>query len=179
MAPTPEPQNWLHPDAEVRLSSIAGSGLFTRAPIAAGTVVAHLGGRLISHRELQELFADAAHQPDRPYIDTIAVSETSHLVLPPRSEQSVGYSNHSCDPTLWWDGPYTLLARRDIRKDEELTSDYATSTWDPAFVMPCACRSPAVCRKVVTGNDWQLPELRVRYGSHWVPALLSRIAAAP
>ncbi|MET7519373.1 SET domain-containing protein [Streptomyces sp. NPDC005480] len=178
MASTPAPQCWLHPCAEVRPSSIAGRGLFARAPLSAGTTVARLGGRLVSHQELQDLFAAAARQPDHPYIDTISIAETSHLVLPPRSEQSIGYSNHSCDPNLWWDGPYTLVARRDIRRDEELTNDYATSTGDPGFSLACACGAPKQCRETVTGSDWQLPELRIRYGGHWAPALLTRIAAA-
>ncbi|AXK34108.1 SET domain-containing protein [Streptomyces armeniacus] len=175
MAPTPDPHCRLHSHAEVRPSPIAGLGLFARAPIAAGTVVARLGGRLVSEQELQDLFTAAALQPDRPYIDTIAVTETEHLVLPPRSEQFIGYSNHDCDPNLWWEGPYDLVARRDIPTDEELTSDYATSTWDPQFVLACSCGSPADCRGTVTGNDWQLPELRTRYGNHWVPVLLSRM----
>lgn len=177
MASTPDPLCWLHPHAEVRPSPVAGSGLFANAPIAAGTVVARLGGRLVSHQELQDLFAAAGLDPGRPYIDTIAVTETMHLVLPPRNEQSIGYSNHGCDPSLWWEGPYTLLARHSIAPDEELTSDYATSTWDSQFVLACSCGSPTSCRGTVTGNDWKLPELRARYGNHWVPALLSRIAS--
>ncbi|MFD8774455.1 SET domain-containing protein [Streptomyces sp. NPDC059916] len=176
MASPPDPHCWLHSHAEVRPSPVAGSGLFANAPIAAGTVVARLGGRLVSHQELQGLLAAAVRDPGHPYIDTIAVTETMHLVLPPRNEQSIGYGNHGCDPSLWWEGPYTLLARQSIAPDEELTSDYATSTWDPMFALACSCGSP-ICRGTVTGNDWQLPELQARYGDHWVPTLLSRIAS--
>jgi hypothetical protein len=32
-----------------------------------------------------------------------------------------------------------------------------------------------VCRQVITGEDWRRPDLRARYGDHWVPALLDRI----
>ncbi len=35
-----------------------------------------------------------------------------HLVLPPRRPN--GYGNHSCDPNLWWVGPYELAARTTI-----------------------------------------------------------------
>ncbi|WP_346426661.1 SET domain-containing protein-lysine N-methyltransferase [Streptomyces sp. YIM 130001] len=182
MEPTPDPCCRLYPLAEVRPSPLAGAGLFARASIAAGTVVARLGGRVVSDWELHGLFAAAALEPEHPYpehpyIDSIALTETAHLVLPPRDQQSIGYSNHHCDPTLWWEGPFTLLARRDISADEELTSDYATSTWDPQFVLECACGPSADCRGTVTGNDWRLPELQARYGEHWVPALLSRIAS--
>jgi hypothetical protein len=164
----PEPDCWLHPEVEVRPSDIAGSGLFAREPIAAGTVVSRLGGRLVSWSELSRLIAD----PGQSYVDTIAVSETEHLVLPPRRDN--GYGNHACDPNLWWVGPYELAARRDIAPGEEITNDYGTSTGDPGFVMACECGSP-LCRGAVTGDDWRRPELRERYGSHWVPVLLDRI----
>ena len=166
----PEPDCWLHPDVEVRGSAIAGRGLFTRAAIPAGTVVSRLGGRLVSTRELAAVLAE----PGRPYVDTIMVAEDAHLVLPPRRDN--GYGNHGCDPNLWWSGPYELVARRDVAAGEELTNDYAASTGDPAFRMACACGSP-LCRGTVTGGDWRLPELRERYGEHWVPALRARIAA--
>jgi uncharacterized protein len=166
---SPEPDCWLHPGVEVRTSAIAGLGLFALIPIAADTVVSRLGGRLVTSAELNRLIAD----PDQPYIDTIAVSETHHLVLPPRRANGCG--NHSCDPNLWWAGPYELAARRDIAAGEELTNDYATSTGEPGFAMACDCRA-ALCRGTVTGDDWRRPELHRRYGDHWVPVLLTRIA---
>ena len=155
--PPPAADCWLHPDVEVRHSPIEGYGLFAAAPIPAGTVVSRIGGRLVSGAELRRLFAD----PDQSYVDTITVAEDTHLVLPPRRDN--GYGNHSCDPNLWWIGPYELAARRDLVPGEELTNDYATSTADPAFTMQCDCRAP-LCRGTVTGDDWQRPELRERYG---------------
>ena len=38
-----------------------------------------------------------------------------------------------------------------------------------------AAADPALCRGEVTGEDWRRPELRERYGDHWVPALLRLI----
>jgi uncharacterized protein len=181
-ADSPEPDCWLHPDAEVRPSPIAGAGLFAAGPIGVGTVVSRLGGRIVSTEALRELLTAAARDPDRPYIDSIAVEADLHLVLPPRqpngpSRQAIGYGNHSCDPNLWWVSAYELAARRDIAAGEELTNDYATSTAEADFVMECLCGSP-LCRGVVTGDDWRRPELRERYGHHWVPALLTRIRSA-
>ena len=170
MIPPPEPDCRLHRAAEVRESPISGRGLFAREPIPAGTLVSRLGGRLVPEADLRRLIAD----PTTGYIDTITVTETEHLVLPPR--RANGYGNHSCDPNLWWVGPYDLAARRDIAPDEELTNDYATSTADPAFTMPCHCGT-AVCRGTVTGDDWRNPALRARYGRHWIPMLLARIEA--
>jgi SET domain-containing protein len=172
----PEPDCWLHPDVAVRPSPIAGLGLFASAPIAAGTVVSRLGGHLVSGQRLRDLFAAAARDPRQPYIDTITVGENLHLVLPPRRPN--GYGNHSCDPNLWWVSAYELAARTAIHSGDELTNDYATSTAQPGFVMQCSCGSPN-CRGVVTGTDWRRPDLRERYGDHWVPALLTRIHASP
>jgi hypothetical protein len=146
--------------------------LFATAAIAEGSAVSRLGGRLVTEAELLAQFETAAAQPDPGYIDTIAVAADLHLVLPPRRDN--GYGNHSCDPNLWWTDAYTLSARRDIAPGEELTSDYGTSAGISSFVMACRCGT-ALCRGRVTGEDWRLAELRERYGTHWVPALLRRI----
>jgi hypothetical protein len=168
MPGVPEGDCWLHPDVVVRRSPIAGLGLFARAPIASATTVSRLGGRLVSGSELAALFASADS-----YVDTIMVAADRHLVLP--SGTPNGRGNHGCDPNLWWVGPYELGARRDIGVGEELTNDYATSTADPAFTMPCSCGSD-LCRQIVTGDDWRRPELQARYGTHWVAPLLALIA---
>jgi uncharacterized protein len=151
-------------------SDIAGTGLFATAPIAAGTAVVRVGGRLVSTAELQALTAEA--QRAGGYVDSIAVDEDVELVLPPRS--AGGFGNHSCDPNLWWADADTLIARRDIAPGEELTNDYATSTADPAFLLRCHCESTR-CRGMVTGDDWRIPELQARYAGHWVPMLQRRI----
>ena len=170
MIPPPAPDCWLHPAAEVRESPISGRGLFARETIPARTVVSRLGGHLVSGPELSRLIAD----PTTGYIDTITVSETEHLVLPPRTSNGCG--NHSCDPNLWWVSAYDLAARRDIPPGEELTNDYATSTADQEFAMPCRCGTP-LCRGTVTGGVWRDPALQDRYGRHWIPMLLARIDA--
>jgi uncharacterized protein len=172
LLPEPGSECWLHPHVQVGPSPIAQLGLFAGADIASGVVVCRLGGRLVTGRELQRIFAEAAQRPDHPYVDTIAVGEDVHLVLP--SGQPSHYGNHSCDPNLWWADAYTLVARRTIGVGEEVTSDYATSTGVAAFAMNCACRS-SLCRAVITGEDWRRPELQARYGDHWIPMLLARI----
>ncbi|SEH00437.1 hypothetical protein SAMN05444920_116172 [Nonomuraea solani] len=168
----PEPGCRLHPHLEVRSSPIAGVGLFATAAIPAGTEVSRLGGRLLTWDRLRDLLAD----PAQPYVDTIAVAADLHLVLPPGSPNGKG--NHSCDPNLWWTGPYTLATRRDLRPGDEATNDYATSTAAPDFAMDCRCGTP-LCRGRVTGTDWRRADLRERYGDHWVPALLALIHDRP
>ena len=161
--PEPGADCWLHPAVVVAESPIEGRGLFCTAPIAAGTLVARLGGRLVDGPSLRILLDTSTS-----YVDTITVLPGLHLVLPGR--QPIGFGNHSCDPTLWHTGAFTLSARRDIAAGDEVTVDYATQTAEPEFVLDCRCGS-AFCRGTVTGDDWRLVELQERYGEHWVPAL--------
>lgn len=171
----PSPDCWLHPDVEVRSSAIEGRGLFARARISEGATVVRCGGRLVSGDELRRLLADAAADAEGAYVDTIAVEKDLHLIIP--SGYPIHFGNHCCDPNLWWSTDYTLTARRPIEVDDELTNDYATSTDAEDFVMTCMCKT-AYCRGVITGRDWLREDLQVRYGEHWVPALLTRISSA-
>ena len=128
----------------------------------------------VDPRELEALLTAAAADPDAPFVDTITVDEDAHLVLPP--DTAAHFGNHSCDPTLWHVGPYELATRRALRPGDEATIDYGTHP-GAALTMACRCGA-ACCREVVTSDDWRRPELRRRYGDHWTPALLVRIAAA-
>jgi len=78
--------------------------------------------------------------------------------------------NHSCDPTLvpGGDRGASLVAFRDVEAGEELTVDYATLTADPAVLVRCHCETYR-CRQLVTGDDWQIPQVRSRYAGHFAP----------
>jgi len=170
MTSLPPSKVWAHPSLTTSVSDIEGTGIFTTTDLPAGVIVLQLGGRLVRAEELNGLFEKAA-EADR-YIDTIQVTGDEHLVLPPRT--IAHYGNHCCQPNLWHSGPYDLGTRRFIPAGEELTLDYGTSSTLSDFRMNCRCNAPT-CRNVITGNDWQLASLRDRYGTHWVPAVLSLI----
>lgn len=163
---------WLHPAVEVRYSPISGRGLFTSENILAGAVVATLAGRLVDAEELHRLLRAAMRE--HRYLDTVNIEADVHLILP--ADAPIHYGNHSCDPTIWHAGAYTLVARRDLTPDTELTVDYATQTAEPEFRMPCNCGAPD-CRAVVTGVDWQLPGWALRYRGHVVPAVATRLGS--
>ena len=163
---------WMDERLVVRASPIEGHGLFFTSDVGEGTVVIRLGGTLVTSAELDRLIAAATADPSAPYVDTISVDDDAHLVLP--SGTPIHFGNHACDPTLWHRGPYELVARRDVLAGEEATIDYGTQSAAAGFRMPCACRSPR-CRRVVTSEDWRLPELQERYAGHWVPVLERRI----
>lgn len=162
------PACWLTQSVEVRESPIEGTGLFATRPIACGELVSRLGGVLVSTERLHQLFRDSDD-----YVDTIAVTSELHLVLPSGSPNHHG--NHSCDPNLWWSGPFEFVARRDIQLGEEVTNDYAASTTDPEFSLPCHCGA-AACRGVVRSSDaWEFRLDRV-YDGHVVPVVAAAVA---
>ncbi|MBI5089970.1 MAG: SET domain-containing protein-lysine N-methyltransferase [Actinobacteria bacterium] len=163
---------WVNPQVSVGPSPIAGHGLFAIAPIEAGSPVLRLGGRLVTTAELESMFAAAADDPTATYIDTFSVVGDAHLVLPPST--AAHFCNHSCEPNLWMEGPYTIVSRRAVSIGDELTIDYGTISGAPGFEMKCSCGSTR-CRGVVTSDDWLLPALQASYGQHWVPVLADRI----
>lgn len=82
--------------------------------------------------------------------------------------------NHSCDPNCWYDdcGMMDLVARRDIKKGQQLTIDYCTFCTDHMETFNCMCGA-AKCRKVVTGQDYKNKAIIGQYGTHMSPYVLS------
>lgn len=140
-------------------SAISGLGLFAAEKIAPGRVVIRLGGRLVSTSHLADLILASFE-----YVDTLTVTQSVHLVLPPGT--GVHYGNHSCDPNLWHVGPSDIAARRPIEAGEEVTIDYGTQSAAPGFSMECFCAT-TVCRGLVTSEDWKRSNLRALNAGHW------------
>ncbi len=164
---------WLHPALRVERSAIAGDGLFVDVAIAAGTPLIRFGGRTASTDELHRRFEEA--KAVGRYVDTIAIDDDTHLVLPPGT--IAHYANHSCDPSTWLGPSLELVARRDLEPGAEVTSDYGVTSDDPTFRMDCRCGAPA-CRGVITGSDWTRADLQVLHQGRWPRGLQHRIDAA-
>jgi hypothetical protein len=164
---------WLHPSVRVGVSSIAGHGLFLGEGVVAGTALIRFGGRTVSTAELHRLLAQA--EADGTYVDTIAVHDDAHLVLPVGTPAH--FSNHSCEPTMWLAGSFELIARHDLEAGTELTNDYGVISDDPSFRMECCCGSTS-CRRVVTGEDWQRADLQRVHRGRFPPGLQRRIDLA-
>ena len=161
-------RSWLDPRVEVRSSDIEGRGLFATAPIAAGETVAVIGGRL--------LIDDDRVGPGPGDRSSVAIDEGVNLVQ--CRDDDLQFGNHSCDPNLWMADAVTVIARRSIAPDEELTIDYALQSGYEGWAMACACGA-SNCRGTVTGRDWRDPELQRRYAGHWSPFLQGRIDRVP
>ena len=58
------------------------------------------------------------------------------------------YLNHSCDPNVGIRGNKTLIAMRNIHRDEEITIDYSIIEADHRWYMKCSCGKKD-CRSII------------------------------
>jgi uncharacterized protein len=157
---------------QVRESKIHGRGLFATTDIAKNEIVAVKGGHIIAREELREI---------TPRLGPVEIQIDDNLFIAPVTDEerelSMLYSNHSCDANIGMRGEITFVAMRDIPAGEELTHDWAT-TDDDDYSIECKCGAPN-CRKILTGKDWQRPELQQRYAGYFSAYLARKIAAGP
>src|SRR5947208_13862886 len=144
------------PKTQVRESKIHGHGLFATADIAKDEVVAMKGGHIVDRETLRREIT--------PRLGPVEIQIDDDLFIAPVTEEeresSMLYSNHSCDANIGMRGEITFVAMRDIRADEELTHDWAT-TDDDDYSLDCKCCAPN-CLKNLTGKHWPGPELETR-----------------
>jgi uncharacterized protein len=161
--------SYLSPKAEVRASQIHGLGLFAVADIAEAEIVAVKGGHIIDRKTLRENVA--------PRLGPVEIQIGDDLFIAPVTDEerelSMLYSNHSCDPNLGICGEITFVAMRNIWAGEELTHDWAM-TDDDDYSVECNCGAPN-CRKILTGKDWQRPDLEKRYAGYFSAYLARKI----
>ena len=164
------PLSFLSPKTAVRESRIHGRGLFASANIAKDEIVAVKGGHIVDGKMLREKIT--------PVLGPVEIQISDDLFIAPVSDEerelSMLYLNHSCDPNLGVRGEITFVAMHDIRAGEELTHDWAM-TDDDDYSVECNCGAPD-CRKILTGKDWQRPDLQQRYAGYFSAYLAHKIA---
>src|SRR6202046_2897508 len=151
-----------------RPSGIEGRGLVAVVPIAKDEIVAIKGGHLVDTRTLAAL-------PERLRNTDVQIADGFHLAALEDDEYEpvMLFINHSCEPNVGFAGNIVLVAMRDVAPGEELTTDYALFD-DYDGSMPCRCRAPR-CRGVISGRDWQRPDLQRRYRGYFSWYLERRI----
>jgi len=163
--------SWFSEKTQKRPSLIAGRGLFARHSISAGEIVAVKGGAIMD---------SATFALIRTQVSPAEIQIEDNLYIAPRTaaevESNILCLNHSCRPNIGVRGQITFVAMHDIPAGSELTIDYAMIDGDPAERMECSCGAPE-CRKIITGGDWRLPELRRRYAGYFSRYIQDRIAA--
>jgi SET domain-containing protein len=123
------------PKLEIKKAVPKGRGVFARAAIARGELVAAFTGWILSTHELTD--------------DLFALQIDHDRWLCSHGDQLDDCINHSCEPnTGFLCGETVLFALRDIAPGEEISFDYATSIAEPGWTLECACGSPG-CRKLI------------------------------
>ena len=143
-----------------RSSLIDGRGLFATAAITKGEVVVVKGGYILT-RDQRDRIGEELGPSEIQITEDLFIGPTT---LNER-ESGMMHLNHSCEPNLGLQGQIVLVAIRDIATGEELTIDYAMTDDEP-YEMECQCGSKT-CRKLITGADWQKPELQKKYDGYF------------
>jgi SET domain-containing protein len=141
-------------------SGIQGRGLIATASISQGEIVAIKGGHIIDSEALALCGIETRNSE-------IQIADGFHIaaLTPGEYEDVMLFLNHSCEPNVGVAGNIVFVAMRDISAGEELTTDYALFD-DQDSEMVCRCQR-AGCRRIISGRDWQRPELQDKYGPYF------------
>ena len=93
-------RSWLSPLLEVRESRIEGRGLFATEQIEPGTLIAIMGGTVLTDDEFRAL--------QLTKYSAAAIEEGLNILHP--EETPLQYGNHSCDSNMWMDDEVTIAA---------------------------------------------------------------------
>jgi hypothetical protein len=159
--------SYLTPKARPTSAGPDGHVAVAIEPIRAGESVAAFGGRCISRDELLLL-------SERQQRRSIQIDDSLYLAGGVEPEPA-DFVHHSCEPNCGMSGSVLLVAMRDIAIGEPLTYDFAMTDGSDDDEFTCSCGAPS-CRGTVSGSDWMLPELQLRYRGHFSPYLSRRIA---
>lgn len=122
-------------DLVIKDSKINGKGIFANRDFKKGEVV---------------IKWDVSHKLDKKDIEKISENEKKYVVFNGGDyilmQSPARYVNHSCNANTMPKNQ-TDIAIRDIRKGEEITSDYSKDLV-PGFEMKCECGYNN-CRKII------------------------------
>lgn len=163
----PYPTHYLSPKLQLKPNPEKGAGgIFAQEWVKTGELLLVWGGNILTGEQLEkapaELIRFSVQVEENLYLTTVTTPSTADFV------------NHSCEPNAGLSSSISLVALRPIAPGEEVCYDYATSDGSAYDEFECACGTPS-CRRRVTGNDWQRPELQIRYAGYFSPYLQRRI----
>lgn len=159
-------ENVISTKVERRQGALNNIGYFAKDNIKKGEVIFIRGGHLLKK---DELFSSSVINSYFPINDDYFLAAKTK-----EEEENVKlYINHSCNPNVGLHGEITFVAMRDIKKDEELTVDYAFID-NEDYSFNCTCGSDN-CREIVTGFDWKIKELQNKYYEYFAQYLKDKI----
>jgi uncharacterized protein len=147
---------------EILNSNIHGYGMFAKEDIEKGEIVFIKGGHILSKSDLFSSDKINSYLPidDNFYLAAKDQEEEDEIKL---------FVNHSCEPNCGLRGEITFISIRKIIQGEELTCDYAFID-NEDYEFKCNCGSSG-CRKLITGRDWLLKSIQMKYGKYFAEYL--------
>lgn len=158
--------SYMNPKCEAHQNADGSCSIFAIQNISQGELVSLWGGTVLHKKDLDSSMPRFTQR-------VIQIDEELYLLTAEEKEPNDCF-NHSCEPNLGFSGQIGLVAMRDIEVGEQLCFDYAMSDGEPYDEFECLCGS-VTCRKKITGNDWKLPQLWVKYKNYFSPYLARRI----
>ncbi len=125
-------------DVIVKDSPIHGKGVFAARDFMKGeSVVVWDTSKTLTEQDIEKL-------SDEEKLYVVYFGGKRFLMQPPEK-----YINHSCNPNTFMKD-FRDIAKRDIGKDEEITTDYSEEK-NPIINFECHCGSRN-CRKIIKGK---------------------------
>jgi uncharacterized protein len=153
--------SWMSPKLELREVKY-GMGVFSNTNIKKGESLAIFGGYILTLREEEKLTGE--------YNDTGMQISKDFVLSTKYEKEDTDCFNHSCDPNAGFNGQIFLVAMQDIKKNKEVTIDYAMVTYKSknarSYRFNCLCGSKN-CRKTITNNDWKSKILQKKYRGYF------------
>jgi|SRR3989344_4814610 len=146
-------------------SKIAGRGIIAQRTIHKGEILVAEQGPIINKKVLDKITSLTGYETN------LCVGFNKYSIHAPlHKNYQGGYINHSCNPNAGLADKTTWIAIKKIKKGEEICCDYGTFETYPGWLMSCKCNSKN-CRKMITSEDYKLPNLRKKLGKYFAPYL--------
>lgn len=164
-------QKGLRDVARVRFTKARGHGLFATRDLDPGTVIVHGEGsaRCLASKGFVESRWSLAER-EKLFLDQSQPMGHDVFAIPSANPDEWRPLNHSCDPNAWYAGAGSLnvVARRRIKKGEEITVEYATVYGEFVKEFACRCGCPS-CRLNIRPSDCRSAEIMLLYRDHMSP----------
>ena len=132
-----------------------GRGLYAKKDIKKGTKIIDYKGKIITNKQVDE--SDKYDNSKPIYLFTLNKRYTLDGDFP---WNTAGLVNHSCDPNAQYDGKglkVWVTAIKDIKKGEEITSDYGFGLDADYKQFPCKCSAKNCCGYIIREESrWRI-----------------------
>ena len=132
-----------------------GRGLYAKKDIKKGTKIIDYKGKIITNKQVDE--SDKYDNSKPIYLFTLNKRYTLDGDFP---WNTAGLVNHSCDPNAQYDGKglkVWVTAIKDIKKGEEITSDYGFGFDADYKQFPCKCSAKNCCGYIIREESrWRI-----------------------